>query len=106
MSYDVTLEVDAGGPEPVEAWWGNYTSNCAPMWRKAGADLEEMHGKTAKDVAPVLEAAIQAMESDPDAYAAMNPANGWGDHISVREFLERFAVACRKYPKAKVSISL
>jgi hypothetical protein len=47
MSYDIWLEADLGGPEPLHLDSWNYTSNCAAMWRAAGADLSEFHDRPA-----------------------------------------------------------
>lgn len=105
MSYNVYLEADTGGPEPAEIWWANYTTNCAPMWRKAGAPLHEWDGRKAEYVVPLLEVAIDTMKANPDEYAAMNPENGWGDHLSVIRFLEEFVAAARHHPKTTVRIS-
>jgi hypothetical protein len=90
MSYDVNLrgpEVDdvccecrqAVKRRPNLYSW-NYTSNVAPMWRKAGADLKAFDGKTAGECAPVLAAAIERMEAEPDVYRAMDSPNGWGTY--------------------------
>jgi hypothetical protein len=108
MSYDVYLEVDAGGDEPVEAYWANYTSNCAPMWLRAMPDtdgLAGMDGIPAQVAGAYLEAGILRMETEPDEYRALNPSNGWGDFEGQLEFLQRLAVMCRKFPLAKVRIS-
>ena len=108
MSYDIYLEVDAGGPEPVEAFWINYTSNCAPMWRKAMPDTDGLAGMgdfPGNVAAAYVEAGIARMEAAPDEYRALNPDNGWGNFDSQLKMLRQFAEAGRKYPLAKVRIS-
>ncbi len=106
MSYDIHLEIDTGGPEP--AWVGrdwNYTSNCGPMWRSAGADLAEFHGQFAGNVLHVLDKALAEMEANPATYRAMDPENGWGSYDTLlpalRELREMFAA----HPKATVRVS-
>lgn len=109
MSYDIWLEADMGGPERVAIGsldW-NYTSNVAPMWRKAMPDTEGLagfDGMRAKHALPILECGIAAMEADPEAYRAMNPANGWGEFDSQLEALGRLAVAFREAPEAFVGV--
>jgi hypothetical protein len=109
VSYDIWLEADLGGPEPAKVGnlhW-NYTSNVAPMWREAmpaSDGLAGLDGMTCSDAAGHLEAGIARMEADPDAYRAMNPANGWGDFDSQLERLRGLLAECRAYPQAKVAI--
>jgi hypothetical protein len=79
MSYDIWLE-DESGTE-VADW--NYTSNCWQMWRAAGADLAEFHGKPAGECARTLVAGISNLLADPAKYRAMNPPNRWGSYDSL-----------------------
>lgn len=116
MSYDIWLEIDTGnGNVATVDNCLNYTSNVARMWHTAiqGAviggvqmealyDLDELEAGTC---APALRHAIAAMLADPQTYAAMNPANGWGDAEGAREFLEKVADLCEAHPSMKVRIS-
>ena len=114
MSYDIWLEADVGGEEPVRVdplegafdHW-NYTSNVVPMWRKAMPDTDGLAGLAGMECCRAeiaLEAGIARMEADPEAYRAMNPANGWGDFDSQLESLRLLLAACRAAPLAKVAI--
>lgn len=106
MSYDIDLEVDTGGPQPAylgDGW--NYTSNCGPMWREAGADLDDFDGKPAADCAPVLEAAIANLRANPGKYKAMDPDNGWGSYRTLLPALDELAASFRAHPKAIVRVS-
>lgn len=105
MSYDVYLTADLGGPEPVTVFsdW-NYTSNCGPMWRAAGADLAEFHDRAAGECAPLLRAAVELLKADPVRFIAMNPSNGWGSYDSLVPALERLLAAFDAMPKATVRI--
>lgn len=105
MRYDVYLEIGTGASETADVYWANHTSNTAPMWRHAGADLAELAGKTAAEIAPVLTAAIERMAADPDTYEAMNPANGWGSYESTLEFLRGLRDACRDHPATSLRVS-
>lgn len=108
MSYDIYLRVDAGGPEPVEAYWRNYTSNCSGMWDMASPvtdGLRGLHGMTADDAARHLTEMIRKMCRNPEPYRAMQPDNGWGDFDSQLDMLQEFRDRCERYPLAKVHIS-
>lgn len=105
MSYDVYLEVDAGGPEPVKAYWRNHTSNTAVMWREAGCDIADFEGAGAGTFSVALASAIADIEARPDHYAQWNPENGWGSVETTLAFLRDLSDACENYPAAKVRVS-
>jgi hypothetical protein len=106
VSYDIWLEIDTGGPEPacVGRDW-NYTSNCVPMWRAAGADLAEFHGKSAADCIPVLSAAIELLRAEPARFEAMDPENGWGSYETLVPALEALLANFEHHPRATVGVS-
>lgn len=80
MSYDVDLTIDTGaGNKAAIADW-NMTSNCAPMWREAGADLAAMDGMPAWRAADFLRGALDNMRAYPNDYRALAPSNGWGSY--------------------------
>lgn len=89
MSYDVYLLKG----ETTVGWW-NYTSNIAPMLNMAlesviaftpGAERwhDLLHGCQLESGRELLGVAVRSLESDPERYRAMNPANGWGDYDSL-----------------------
>lgn len=107
MSYDIWLVIDTGGTEPArvgELDW-NYTSNCGPMWRAAGADLAEFDGKPAGECFPILTDAIAELRANPEKYMAMNPPNGWGSYKSLIPALVELAKGLEPHPKAIVRVS-
>jgi hypothetical protein len=107
MSYDVWLEIDTGGPEPARilgADFWNYTSNCAPMWRAAGANLAEFHGKPAGECSPLLKQAVVDMEQSPEKYEAMNPENGWGSYKTLLPALRELLSMFEAHPRATVGV--
>jgi len=109
MSYDLYLEIDTGGPERavVSDHW-NYTSNVAPMWRKAMPEtngLAGMDGMLAEEAAQRLALGIERMEAEPAAYRALNPPNGWGDFDSQLECLKAWLAECQRHPKATMVVS-
>lgn len=109
MSYDIWLEADLGGDEPARVGdldW-NYTSNVAPMWRKAMPltdGLADLHGMPCHAAAIELRKGIAKMEAAPDVYRALNPPNGWGDFDRQLDALKRLLAACEAAPAAKVAI--
>jgi hypothetical protein len=108
MSYDIYLEVDGGGREPIEVYWSNYTSNVAPMWRRAMPDTDGvagLHGMAATDVVPLLERGIAYFNENQADLDAMNPENGWGDREGAVLELVNLLSACRDYPKTTIRIS-
>lgn len=106
MSYSIGLEIDTGGEHPTDLgeYW-NFTSNCAPMWRRAGADLADFEGKLAAGCLPLTVSAIEHMKANPSVYEAMNPLNGWGDYPTCLTALVNLASMLRIHPKATVRVS-
>jgi hypothetical protein len=105
MSYWVHLEINTGAGNYADVYERNMTSNVAPMWRKAGADIAEMNGKTATDCTEMLSAAINTMRAEPTTYEAMNPANRWGDYAGCIDFLTDLRDACVQHPDCIVRVS-
>lgn len=107
MSYDIHLEADLGGPAPIPIWaydW-NYTTNCAPMWRAAGANLAEFDGKPAGECAEILRDAIAELVANPEKYRAMDPENGWGSYDSLLPALRKLLEGFDEAPRAIVRVS-
>lgn len=107
MSYDVWLSAkDALGDWYTPYDVGNYTSNCARMWDDAlGYRLADLHERRAGDGIEDLKCAVTRMRTAPERYEAMNPPNGWGDHKTATEYLERLYEGCRRHPDAKIQVS-
>lgn len=107
MSYDIWLEADIGDGKrlPLAALDWNYTSNCGPMWRAAGADLADFDMLPAGECTADLRSAINNMLADPDRFRAMNPENGWGSYDTLLPALCRLLAAFEEAPKAIVRVS-
>lgn len=105
MSYTICLDIDTGGSEPatLDVDW-DFTSNCAPMWRHAGADLAKFDGELAGSCVPLLESAIAHMKANPSEYKAMDPLNGWGSYDLLVPALEELVAGFRRHPKATVRV--
>lgn len=99
MSYDVMLQ--GWGITPVSL---NMTSNVAPMWRLAGADIATFHGKSVRVCLPALRHAVEQMELHPEVYRPMNPSNGWGDYESCLGFLRDLITEFAKQPTARIYV--
>jgi len=86
----------------------NYTSNVIGMWHDALdmslADLIQSF-PLASDLGPKIRAGINRMEDDPQHYAAMNPANGWGNSEGALAYLRWIAEQCDEWPTAVVFVS-
>lgn len=107
MSYDIYLAIDTGGEHSATvAEVGNYTSNVAPMWRRAlGCSLADLHGTPAADAIPVLERAVADMAVNPGPYKEMEPSNGWGDYDGAFGYLHRLLDLCREHPRTTIEVS-
>lgn len=114
MSLDVylTFDVDVGHDEPEchEVFSANYTHNCGKMAREAGIyeavwRPDENGIELAEQLIEPLEAGIAAMRADQKRFEQLNPSNGWGSYETFLPWLEEYLRACKKYPKAKVSVS-
>jgi hypothetical protein len=115
MSYDIWLEVPydvayaeaiagpAGDPYDGESW--NYTSNMAPAWRAAGADLADFDGQTAGSFIGCLAAAIDVMREQRDDYAKRYDAsNGWGSMETLIPALEELLAMFERWPGYTVAV--
>ena len=104
MSYDVHLEADLGGPEPITFGDWNCTSNLARMWCDAGADLRTFNGQPAGWCAEKLRAALRILRDDPGHFQAMDPPNGWGSYADLLPALDRLLEMFENAPKATVRV--
>jgi hypothetical protein len=103
VSYDVWLEVDLGGPEPVrlDTLDANHTSNTGGMIEEAaGKPIREWDKMPAGEVAELALRAACDLRRRPAYYDAMAPTNGWGTRESTIAFLDTIEAACRAAPKA------
>jgi hypothetical protein len=95
---------EPGGERSFNLDW-NYTSNCAWMWREAGANLADFDGDPAGECAPLLKVAIDVLEADPEHFRAGNPKNGWGDYDSLVASLKRLLEGFEDEPHLIVRVS-
>lgn len=95
MSWGVDIIIDHqdGYTTTVEVVDG-HTYNLSPMWRRAGVFAKrsnELDGRNAGQLAPLLSAALLDAIRFAADYKALNPENGWGDYEGFIETLTRFA---------------
>lgn len=105
MSLDVYLEDDDG-----EWYSANITHNLGAMAKSASIYnacwYPENIGITkASELAPLLEAGITQMKTNPKKFEKFNSSNGWGMYENFVPWLERYLEACKQYPNAKVRVS-
>lgn len=106
MGLDVCLE----RVQPTVVFSDNYTHNCGKMADAAGIYYhlwrpEEIGIHKASQLIGPLTEGIKRMEANPDAFIALNPANGWGSYDTFLPWVRRYLEACREYPDATVRAS-
>ena len=107
MSYDIDVvseECPTCRCTPERLEW-NYTSNMSAVWRAAGADLAEFHGKFASECVPVLRAAIADIEENWARYTKMDPPNGWGSVETLLPALQHLLQNFEARPSGVVNVS-
>lgn len=82
---------------------GRYDGTGDPEWGRGG--LPGLSGLTAETALPHLRQGIVAMESEPETYKALAPANGWGDYAGALIYLHKIRAACIQYPKATLCVN-
>ena len=103
MSWGVDIVVDHGDgyKTRIEVVDG-HTYNLTPMWRKASVVAEstsELHGRSCREMQPVLINALKAAWSDPSSFRELDPPNGWGDFDGFLTILTRLARLCHEHPR-------
>ena len=106
MSLDVSLTV----VRPVEVFEANITHNLGVMAKEVGIYKhlwrpDELGITKAKELIEPLEKGLALMKSDPERFEKLNAANGWGLYENFVPWIERYIIACKEYPNAKVRVS-
>jgi hypothetical protein len=108
MGYWTYIEIDTGRRMHQVEEVGNYTSNVAPMWRKAMPETDGiagLHEMKCSEAAPILRAGAVRMRELRDELEQLEPANGWGSYTGAVDFVERCARACEEHPAATFTVS-
>lgn len=66
---------------------------------------ESLHAKTAAQLIEPVEKGLALLKSDPERFKKFDASNGWGVYEHLVNFAEDYLNACKKYPKATVSVS-
>ena len=92
-----------------EVYSANITHNLNTMAQEAGVyealwRPEEIGVAFAFELIVPLETGLKTLVGDPEQFEKFNPANGWGDYNGLVNFIRGYLDACKKYPRAKVSV--
>lgn len=106
------------GTEPVIAemqddeycYSDNITHNLTKMADAAGLYKalwrpEEIGATHAHQLVAPIETGLAALKADPERFKALNPPNGWGSYAGLVGFAERYLMACKAHPSAKIEVS-
>jgi hypothetical protein len=112
MSLDVTLLKNVcrccGRGEEVFTY--NVTHNLNKMAEEAGIYMhlwkpDEIGITQAKELIGVLKFGLGLLESDPERFKKLNPANGWGTYQGLVDFVKKYLAACENWPEATIDVS-
>ena len=88
----------------------NITHNLGGMATEAGIYQalwrpEEINAKYAGDIIPILEKGLEDMKVRPAHYRQFDAENGWGTYDDFIPFLDELLTACKRAPKAEITVS-
>lgn len=109
MSLDVYLTYQIDGNE-IEVYSANITHNLGKMANKAGIyealwRPEEKGWKKAGEIVPTLQKGLAKLKAYPALYKKYDAENGWGLYEHFVPFVEKYILACIKYPNAIIQVS-
>lgn len=95
--------------ETTEVYHANITHNLGEMAKEAGIyeclwRPEEVGITKASQLIEPLSSGFILLQAFPERFTPLNPENGWGSYEGLVKFVLNYAVACRKYPDADVSV--
>lgn len=110
MSLSVYLtipSINGGGEEYLYS--ANITHNLGEMAGKAGIYKalwrpDENGLEFAYQLIEPLSLGLKELKSDPVKYEAFNSPNGWGKYEHFVPFVEKYLIACQRYPLASVRV--
>ena len=93
-----------------EVYSANITHNLNTMAEAAGIyeclwRPEEIGITYAAQLIDPLSHGLQELCRAPERFWPLNPPNGWGDYDGLVSFVEKYLLACIKYPEATVEVS-
>lgn len=114
LDIDLFMDIDVGTEElhRVYLYDLNITHNLNKMAVACGlydfmwdAEITVGNKGTAQDLIGGLTKSVKDLKSNPAKYKKYNSSNGWGVYEDLLHISEEFLEACKRYPKAKVSVS-
>jgi len=89
---------------------GNVTHNLNDMAMEAGIYYflwrpDEIQINRANQLIRPLTKGVQLLKKDPERFKKLNPKNGWGNYEGLVSLVCEYLAACKKWPKAKISVS-
>lgn len=97
MSWGLDIEYEGRDRADWIEIFDGHTYNLCPMWRRAGMFEErssELDGIRADVLADRAARGLMRAVSQPAAFKALNPENGWGDYGGFIKILTRTAIVC------------
>ncbi len=96
--------------QPRRVFHRNITHNLNTMADRAGIYQvlwrpEECGITHAHQLVEPLARGFRALKDDPDRFKPFEPENGWGTYDGLVAFVRDYAIACKEYPEATVSVS-
>lgn len=83
-----------------------WTVHCGDLATdRAAVSLDTCMDNDEGKVLTAFIATIARMRSEPAAYKALGPANGWGNYEGALDYLTRLLGGCTRHPKAQISVS-
>lgn len=112
MSLDVylyTRQCDHCGRGETQEYSANITHNLGDVADAVGIYLalwrpDECGIDYAWQLVEPIRRGIAALESDPDKFRALEPANGWGTCAQFLDWLRRYLAACERFPDSRVEV--
>ena len=104
MSLDIHLTARV----ITDVFSANITHNLNKMADAAGLyqviwHPEELGFTKARHLIKSLQVGLKRLKSDPDKFRAFDAPNGWGDYVTLVDFVEKYLAACIAWPKAAIS---
>ena len=96
--------------ENDDVYSANITHNLNTMAEAAGIyeclwRPDEIGITLAAQLIDPLSHGLQELCRDPERFRSLNPPNGWGSYEVLVSFVEKYLLACIKYPEATVEVS-
>ena len=104
MSLDIHLTANV----PTHVFTRNITHNLTTMADAAGLykpiwHPEDLGFTKARHLIKSLQVGLKRLKSDPEKFRAFDAPNGWGNYVTLVDFVEKYLAACIAWPNATIS---